>query len=895
MSSIYGEDKVLLFGGFDSKKGVNDTWVYDLSEDNWTNKTTDLAPYSRAGHVMTSIYGTKKVLSFGGDIQGGSIANDIWIYDLINNTWTEKKPPFPKPETGSNSAMANIGKTDKLVIFGGVGHSGYSDETWIYDLSDNKWTKMNPTNKPPVRSNHAMAKINNTNKVGIFGGRFVTTVINKLDDTWIYNFNENNWKEETPINKPTKRADYTLTSLNGTDTLIMFGGIDQNNQYKNDIWNFYPYSHLESGTFISNQFDTGSESSFKKLELDYGIGSNTRIRLQIRTSKSNINLENKRFVGPSGTINSYYTKSNNTIWSGHNGDRWIQCKVYFYTDKVQKTPILRNITIVYNRWPKTNLLTPYNNSWLNISKPTFKWSFYDPDSEYQTSFQVLISDNKIFKNIRYDSGKQNTDTKYWSFPYGTSHTNLPDGIWYWKVRTKDSDDDWGQYSNYSTIKIDTIVEKPRFITVTPNTWSNRNAFIINWTYPDDFYGIKEGTYFYIGNRPPTSQSDGTWSAKKPLYLNNINEGTNNLYLWLEDKLKNKNYLKYNSTVLKLDFTSPKDLEISINNNSDFTNNVTVNIDIKAKDNLSGLNKMSFNYYKDEWTDWEAYSNSKSIILPMIDGMKRIYFRVNDKAGNIAQGSNSIILDTHSPHSLTILINNGALMTNSTDIILNLIAQDDTSGVNLSSYSFDNKTWTEWEPFENKKFYSLPSTNEGTYTIYFRVMDKASNIAKPVFASIILNLTVPIIDSDEDGHPDINDAFPNDPTQWFDSDGDKYGDNLNGNNPDYYPNDPTEWDVEVEPPDKNKPKDRDDSNLGWLIAGVVIIIVIIVIILLFLLLINRKKKAEITLQMRPPIQPQQQYIQPPILSQQNLCITCGQQKTYIQQNNGYYCYYCQKYE
>ena len=43
-----------------------------------------------------------------------------------------------------------------------------------------------------------------------------------------------------------------------------------------------------------------------------------------------------------------------------------------------------------------------------------------------------------------------------------------------------------------------------------------------------------------------------------------------------------------------------------------------------------------------------------------------------------------------------------------------------------------------------------------------------------------------VDSDQDGWADDNDAMPNEPTQWADSDGDGYGDNLAGVNPDACP-------------------------------------------------------------------------------------------------------------
>ena len=35
-------------------------------------------------------------------------------------------------------------------------------------------------------------------------------------------------------------------------------------------------------------------------------------------------------------------------------------------------------------------------------------------------------------------------------------------------------------------------------------------------------------------------------------------------------------------------------------------------------------------------------------------------------------------------------------------------------------------------------------------------------------------------------------FPRDITQWFDSDGDGFGDNQNGVNPDAFPDDSTQW-------------------------------------------------------------------------------------------------------
>ena len=48
------------------------------------------------------------------------------------------------------------------------------------------------------------------------------------------------------------------------------------------------------------------------------------------------------------------------------------------------------------------------------------------------------------------------------------------------------------------------------------------------------------------------------------------------------------------------------------------------------------------------------------------------------------------------------------------------------------------------------------------------------------------------DMDGDGYSDMGDAFPDDGTQWSDTDDDGFGDNPSGNSPDMFPNNPFEW-------------------------------------------------------------------------------------------------------
>ena len=65
------------------------------------------------------------------------------------------------------------------------------------------------------------------------------------------------------------------------------------------------------------------------------------------------------------------------------------------------------------------------------------------------------------------------------------------------------------------------------------------------------------------------------------------------------------------------------------------------------------------------------------------------------------------------------------------------------------------------------------------------------------------------DDDNDGYDDNSDAFPLDGSQHLDSDGDGFGDNQSGNNPDAYPNDSTRWNT-----DQNSPEYSFDEEYGF---------------------------------------------------------------------------------
>ncbi|WP_455392650.1 Kelch repeat-containing protein [[Eubacterium] cellulosolvens] len=492
MATVYGTNKIVYFGGYD---GIfqDYTFVYDLNYDTWNWKSTPTKPSGRFEHAMATIHGTDKVLLFGGMVSSG-ISSETWLYDLSSNTWT-KLNTNNTPSARFDHAMASVHNDDKVLLFGGYDSSGFDDETWLFDLSAMNWTKLNPKNKPSARSNHKMAAIHNQTQILLFGGYDLTHKNN--DDTYMYNFFTNTWYHYSPITYPTsrsshgmatiygtnkvllfggwdtspkndtwifddstgnwteqnldinpgQRSNHSMVGVWGTDKVILFGGMDSTFNNKNDTWQYSYTSPNSMGSYMSEPLDTGTKVNYKTISWAANLTGNSSIKFRLRTANYKHILMNNSFLGPSGSTIAYYTTSPATIWSGHYGDRWVQYKAYFFSGDKNETPSLQNVTLTYNKLPITQLVSPWNDVLVLNNTPLFKWNFQDADSVQQAAFQVIIDHQSCFNTIDFDSGIQSSSNQFWQFPAGNNSTGIPKGKWYWKVRTKDSDGDWGEYSN----------------------------------------------------------------------------------------------------------------------------------------------------------------------------------------------------------------------------------------------------------------------------------------------------------------------------------------------------------------------------------------------------------------------------------------------------------------
>ena len=78
--------------------------------------------------------------------------------------------------------------------------------------------------------------------------------------------------------------------------------------------------------------------------------------------------------------------------------------------------------------------------------------------------------------------------------------------------------------------------------------------------------------------------------------------------------------------------------------------------------------------------------------------------------------------------------------------LSLCAEDLESGVTQMSLSNDGFTWSNWEPYNTSKSWTLTSGN-GPKSVFARFKNGAGLVSIPVGAQIILYVTVPVVPHD----------------------------------------------------------------------------------------------------------------------------------------------------
>ena len=268
-----GATAALLFGGFTAEEEevpqllLTETWVYDLSDNTWTEMSPDPKPSARVFHAM-AYAGWDQALLFGG-IFDEDDPQETWLYDLSSNAWTLTDPEVEAPDPRLGHAMAHLGVAESqaaVLLFGGMDGfddaSGMSD-TWFFGNPLDLWGREAAGTALSARGYHAMAFLQ-LGYVVLFGGVDDSDGVDGA--TWVYDIftDSSSWVEQEPAAAPAARAGAAMANV-GKGVAVLFGGAgDTVDDLYADTWVFRPATCLgitvtpTSGLITTESGDTAT-------------------------------------------------------------------------------------------------------------------------------------------------------------------------------------------------------------------------------------------------------------------------------------------------------------------------------------------------------------------------------------------------------------------------------------------------------------------------------------------------------------------------------------------------------------------------------------------------------------------------------------------------------------
>jgi hypothetical protein len=371
---------VVLFGGYpgDTSFYEGATWAYDAGLDSWVKKNPATAPSPRIYHSMAYDSQNGVAVLFGGWDETHVYLNDTWIYNFSEDKWTKKNPSNPPPGRGC-AGMSFDASSGLVVLFGGGDTKNARNDTWTYNVSNNTWTRKNPGSAPSIRIFPGMVYDSACCRTVLHGGSGNV-------DTWAYYVENDTWTNLKTRASPGFRVTFGMAYDKASNISVIFGG-ENNDSHLGDTWVLGLEGFNLTGEFLSQAEDLGARARIGALGWTGLVAQNSSLRFRIRGADSQANLTKAQFQGPQGP-SSYHNSSGEYVFSELNGSRWIQYKAYLNSSDRKTTPTLVNVTINYNLIQSIAVRSPRaGDNWTGTR--TVSWNASDQDGD-TLSFDIWL-------------------------------------------------------------------------------------------------------------------------------------------------------------------------------------------------------------------------------------------------------------------------------------------------------------------------------------------------------------------------------------------------------------------------------------------------------------------------------------------------------------------------
>ena len=279
-----------------------DFYRYDPTTDQWT-AVADFGGGVRRNAVAFTVDGKAYVGTGNSSSSLSSVTSDLWEYDPVADTWTQKSD-IPNARTGSIAfSSTNLG-----YIGCGYGTSNYTRYLWEYDPDTDTFRRANRFDVPYTRENGVAFVVDDKAYIGLG--------LSKKDFV-IYDPSTDN-VEAASIATDQTEDEFDPTGLTRRDGAVAFVvqgkafvGMGSDGSFKSDLWSFQlPAPHAPEALTISSSTQTAAT-------LTWGDLSDNELAFAIERSENN----NTSFAALATVAADVTTYTDNTLQSG---------KTYYY-------------------------------------------------------------------------------------------------------------------------------------------------------------------------------------------------------------------------------------------------------------------------------------------------------------------------------------------------------------------------------------------------------------------------------------------------------------------------------------------------------------------------------------------------------------------------------------
>ena len=196
----------------------------------------------------SSVVFSEKMYLFGGSNQQRKVHNHtFWQLDLKNLRWDVIFARGDIP--GNREDHTAVIYEGAMVVFGGFLPNGErTNDIYMYFFKENKWEKVSVLglDLPKARAGHSAIVFGDS--MVIFGGR--DEEANKLNDIWVFNFTSYQWEEIHAYDPPVPRSGHSACLYK--DMMLVFGGMFEVTKELDDM-HLFDFRNKRWITFFEEQ------------------------------------------------------------------------------------------------------------------------------------------------------------------------------------------------------------------------------------------------------------------------------------------------------------------------------------------------------------------------------------------------------------------------------------------------------------------------------------------------------------------------------------------------------------------------------------------------------------------------------------------------------------------